>query len=105
MSNITGTIRGRSTVQEATTPTIYNVDVVLANTEVSQLLSDNTKSFLIRVRGVSSLKLAFESGESGTNFITVAAGACYLADGLNYTGNIYFQTTKPSQVVEILEWI
>lgn len=105
MSNITGTVRARATIEQATAPTIYNVTVVSANTEISHTLSDNTKSFLIRVRGHSTLKLAFNSGESGTNYFTVAAGSNYLAEGLNFSGNIYFQTNKASQIVEILEWV
>lgn len=104
MSNVTGTIRGRATVQEAQSPTVYNISVPLANTEVSQALSDNTKSFTIRVRGISSLKLAFVATESSTNYITVAAGSSYTAEGLNFTGSLYFQTNKASQTVEIVEW-
>lgn len=60
---------------------------------------------MIRVRGVSSLKLAYVSGQSGSNYITVSPGAVYTAEGLNFTGTLYFQTTKPSQTVEILEWV
>lgn len=105
MSNVTGTVRARATLLEAVTPTIYNVSVLLANTEVSQTLTNNTKSFLIRVRGASNLKLAFILGDSGINYITVPAGANYYADGLNFSGTLYFQTTKASQIVEILEWV
>lgn len=106
MSNVTGTIRGRATVQEAVSPTVYNVSISIANTETILVLSDNTKSFLIRVRGnTSTLKLAFNPTESATNFITVEAGANYVAEGVNFSGTLYFQTTKPSQIVEILEWV
>lgn len=105
MSNVTGTIRGRATVQESTGATVYNVTVSLANTEQSITLSNNTKSFLIKVRGNSSLKLAFNSGESSTNYITISPGANYYAEGLNFSGDLFFQTTKPSQVIEILEWV
>lgn len=101
MSNVTTTIRG-SIVR--TEPTIYNVSVPLANTEVSQTLSDNTKSFTIRVRGTCTLKFAFDSGQSGTNYITIYPGSSYSIEGLNFSGTLYFQTNKPSQVVEILEW-
>jgi hypothetical protein len=105
VSNITGTIRGRATVQEAGSVTVYNVSVTLANTEFSQDLTEGTKAFTIRVRGGSSLKLAFEAGQSGTNYVTIPPGANYTAEGLNFSGTLYFQTPKPSQTVEIVEWV
>lgn len=105
MSNVTGIIRGRLTVQEASTPKVYNVTVALANTEVSQMLSIGTKAFTIKVRGVAALKLAFVSGESSTNYFSVSAGTSYSMEGLNFSGILYFQTNKASQVVEILEWV
>jgi hypothetical protein len=80
------------------------VDVVSADTEVSQALSDGTRSFLIKVRGACLLKLAFVLGESDTNYITLPPGTSYHAEGLNFTGTLYFQTSKDNQVVEILEW-
>lgn len=107
MSNVTSTFRGASSgsaLTGATTPLIYNVSVPTADTEVSQLLSSNTKQFTIKVRGNSTLRLAFASGESDTNYITVTSGASYTADALNFSGTLYFQTNKASQIVEILEW-
>lgn len=102
MSNVTSTFR--SSASQATTPTIYNVAVPLANTEVSQALSTGTKSFTIRVRGHARLQLAFASGNSGTDFLTIPSGANLTQENLNFDGTIYFQTSKASQVVEILEW-
>jgi hypothetical protein len=92
--------------EAATSPTIYNVPVNIANMEVSQLLPPNTQRFLIKVRdSAAQLQLAFESGESGTNYISVARGAVYEEEGLFVTGLIlYFQTNNPSQIVEILAW-
>lgn len=104
MSNITGTIRGRATIEAGSTPVIYNVSVPLANTEVSQVLSSGTKSFTIRVRGTAKLQLAFTSGQSGVTYLTVRPGVSYTQEGLDYNGALYFQTDKPSQIVEIVEW-
>lgn len=105
MSTITGTFRGKAVVEAGATPTIYNVSVPLANTEVSQALSASVKRFTIRVRGESRLKLAFVSGQSGTNYITIPPGCTYTEDEINFTGTLYFQTVKASQIVEILEWV
>ena len=104
MSVVTGTIRGRATVVESQTPKIYNVSIPTANTEVSQLLSSDVKQFTIKVRGSARLQLAFNSGESGTTFITVPTNANYTASALNFSGTLYFQTNKDTQIVEILEW-
>lgn len=105
MSNITGTIRGRATVEASTSPTVYNVSVPLANTEISQVLSSGTKQFTIRVRGTAKLQLSFTSGQSGITFITVFPGGSYSVSDLNFDGVLYFQTNKVSQIVEILEWV
>ena len=89
----------------STTPKIYNVSVPLANTEVSQALTASTKYFMIKARGSSKLQFAFISTESSTNFITVPAGSSYSESGLSLTGKtIYFQTSKASETVEIMEW-
>jgi hypothetical protein len=104
MSNITGTIRGRATLESATTPTVYNVAVTLANTEVSQVLSPSTKQFTIKVRGTAKLQLAFESGQSGVTYLTVRPGNTYTSEGLDYNGALFFQTDQAAQIVEIVEW-
>ncbi len=104
MSTITGTFRGRATIEAGITPVIYNVSAALASTEYSQVLSISTKKLLIRVRGAAKLQVAFVAGQSGTNFFTIPAGCSYTLDGLNFSGTLYFQTNKPAQVIEILEW-
>lgn len=105
MSIVTGTIRGRATVEASSVPKVYNVPVTLANTEYSQALSTGTKAFTIKLRDIGAkLQIAFVSTESGTTYVTIPSGAGYTADGLDFGGTIYFQSNKPSQVVEILEW-
>lgn len=88
----------------STSPKIYNKAITLAATEESQVLTNGTKRFTIRVRGYSSLKLAFVSGESGTNYITIPRGCSMTSDWLDVSDTLYFQTDKANQVVEILEW-
>ena len=96
----------RASITQADSPTIFNKSAPTANTEVSQLLSNNTKKFIIKVRsGNAKLQLAFVSTESSTNFITVPAGAVYEDDGLDFSGTVYFQTNKASQTVEIRCWV
>lgn len=101
---VTTTFRGTSSLTNPETPKIYNVSVPLANTEVSQALSVDTKKFMIRARGSTKMKLAFISGQSGTNYITIPAGCTFSEDSINFNGTLYFQCNDASQTVEILEW-
>src|SRR5258706_561978 len=105
MSNITATFRGKAVVEAATTPTIYNISVVLANTEYSQALNPSVKFFTIRTRGIARLQIAFDPGDSGTNYLTIPAGAALTQDSLNFSGTLYLQANQPGQVVEVLEWV
>jgi hypothetical protein len=104
MSNITGVFRGRATLEAGFTPTIHNVSVPLANTEVSQALGPSAVKFTIKVRGNATMRVAFNSGDTATTYLTVPAGAVYSEDLISFSGSIYFQTNKASQIVEIVEW-
>lgn len=87
------------------TPTIYNLSVPLANTEVSQALPTNFKKLLVRCRGNARTQFSFTSGQSGTNYITIPMGSSYSADGLMVaSGTIYLQTSQASQTIEIIAW-
>lgn len=106
MANLGATFRGKAEVITAGTPTIYNVSVPFASTEVSQVLSSLTKMFTIRVRDSGSkLQLAFVTTDSGTKFITIPRGNSYTVENLNFSGTLFFQTSVPDQIVEILEWV
>lgn len=87
-------------------PTIANVSVLTASTEYSYALPANTRLFSVKVRGNSKLQLAFTSGQSGTNFITVEMGNRYVQNDVILTSGLtlYFQTSVAAQTVEILSW-
>lgn len=96
---------GQTTVQPGQNPIIYNVVTPgIANIETSQALTSGTKRFTIRVRGISQMKLAYISGQSGTTFISIPKGTSYTQEGLNFTGTLFFQVDKISQTIEIIEW-
>lgn len=91
-----------------TTPTIENFDASLANNEYSYTLPANSKKFCIRARGFEArVQLAYESGESDTNYFTVQRGCSYIENSVIIESGltIYFQVDKPNTVVEILSWI
>ena len=92
----------------AGTPEIYNVTSPgTADTEFSQALTEGTKKIMIRAResGVR-IKMAFTSGQSGTNYITIPSNATFTENELTLGSGftLYMQTNKASEVVEILEW-
>lgn len=95
----------RSTVGEpSVSPLIYSLSVLLADTEYVQALTPSTKQLKIRSRDGSVLRLAFASGETATNYITIAQGACYTSEGLDFTGSLYLRSNKAGQTIEIEEW-
>lgn len=101
-------IKGRVATNIANWPStavIYNVTMTSANTEYSQALPPNTRKFLIKCRTSFAIKLAFKSGESGTNYLTVPAGMTYWEDQINYaTVTLYFQCATAGKVAEIVAW-
>jgi len=104
MSNVTSTSRPRATLTAGSNPVIYNVSCASANTEYSQVLNSGVKKFIVRVRGLAIMRIAFDSGETNVEWLTVPTGCSYCDDGLSFNGVLYFQTNKASQIVEILEW-
>lgn len=81
---------------------ISNVSAT-ATIETSLALTGTTKGLVIRSRNRGTLKLAFNSGESGTTYLTINKGCVYSADGIEWNGTtIYFQSDV-NDVVEIQE--
>lgn len=87
-------------------PTIYNVAMTTAGTEYSQVLPEKTKKVLIKLRSnAASLKLAYVSTESGTNYMTIGTGSSkYLEGAWLQDLTLYFQSPTASQTAEIEVW-
>lgn len=105
-TRIDGEIDVTADIESSTTPAIYNVSAPVAGTEYSQVLTDGTKKIFVSSRDrKATVQFSFVSSTTGTNYITIPAGASYNEEGLNLTGvTIYFQTDKASQTIEIKEW-
>jgi len=92
--------------QAKMTPTVVNVSMPLANTEYGYNLPNNTKGFHLKLRSQNALlKLAFTSGESGTNYLTIPQNDRF--DSFEYNMDldnktIYFQSPKADQTAEII---
>lgn len=94
-------------LHSAANPTIANVSIPSASTEVSYTLPNNTKKFYIKLREADAdMKLAFSAGTSGTTYVTVHRGTWYSEEALNVSSVIlYFQATAGSQTAEIVSWV
>lgn len=87
-------------------PTIANETMTSANTEYSYDIPAGTKRFEIKLRTLNALlKLAFISGESGTNYITIPYGSSYMENDVKAGPlTLYFQSPSSSQTAEIKSW-
>ena len=101
---ITGTVALTGNVSNIT-KTIFNISITSSNTEFSQALPASTKGYEIQIRsGVHTLKLTHVSGESGTKFVTIPAGATHSDDHFYTSDTIYFQSTTSGGVVELITY-
>lgn len=85
-------------------PTIYNVNIISADTEQSQALPANTKGFLIRSRNRGKLRLAYETGGTSTTYLTIPTGTSFEDNQFYSSVTLYFQSTKPGDVIEIVAY-
>jgi hypothetical protein len=92
--------------QTVGSPTIANITVPLASTEVSYALPTGSTRFRIRTRNSAKLQLAYVSGDSGTQFETIRPGVVLEEQGLDSTiaFTLYFQTPAAGTIVEIISW-
>lgn len=85
-------------------PLITNFSVAAANTEEEHQLTVGTRHLTLRSRNGSQIKLAFSSGGTSTDYLTIKPGAVYSEQNIDYSGKIFFQTSLSSETIEILEW-
>lgn len=86
-------------------PTISNVTLTTANTEYSYTVPEYTFKLQIKARSTTAaIKVAYVSGESGTNYFTIPAGQTYWEDNITVAFTIYMQSTTAGTVAEVLTW-
>jgi hypothetical protein len=84
-------------------PTIVNIPVLSANTELQYIFPQNSRKFIMKVReGDSCLKVSYESGG---DYITINSGAGIGEENVDISNmSLYFQVTKAPRTVEIYSW-
>lgn len=90
----------------ANLPSIQNILIPLADTEVIIALPNSTRIFQFKARAANTtIKFAFIADQSDSTFITLLPGCVYEENNLDLSGvNIYLQTDKPGQMIEVLSW-
>jgi hypothetical protein len=88
-------------------PVVENISLTLANTEYTVAIPAEAKRFRFQARGQTTLKFSEVSGASGTTYYTVHPFNSYGVDSIKGTGiiNLYVQSTKANQVLELEYWV
>jgi hypothetical protein len=98
-------ISGGSTTYPA--PFIANISAPISGIEYLQTFPATVKRFMVRTRGASAFKIAYVPGDTASgNHINIRSG-CYYAEqsvSTNLAINIYIQTTKNNEIIEVLYW-
>lgn len=90
-----------------TSPGVLNVTLLLAATEYTLTIPIGVKHFSLQARGATTLQISEIPGNSGSVFFTVRPYGFYNVDSLTGSGiiNLYVQSTKPNQIIEIAYWV
>lgn len=84
--------------------TIYNVTTTLADTEYSQSLPSDTKGFLLRSRNLATTKIAYASGGTGSDYLTVLPGNVYEDKYFYSSQTLYFRSSVAGAIIEIVAY-
>ena len=84
---------------------ILNKSLPVATTEYSQLIPAGTRQFTISSRLMGTLRIALNSGETTTKYLTIPAGASKTFKDLAVRGlTLYVQSDTGSDVMEVECW-
>jgi hypothetical protein len=92
---------------DPTTPVTYNVEIVAADTEYSQLLPSGCRSVAFRCREHQGIRFAWETGKVATPtapYQTLKAGAEYWKDNIQASVTLYVAAGADGVTVEIEAW-
>lgn len=94
-------------VRRADTPIEYNVTMIAADTEYSQVLPVETKGFMIHTRDESLFRFSFTTGRVAgpvAPWTTVLAGKTLQISGLKLDAamTVYFGSPDAGKIIEII---
>lgn len=102
--NNDGSINVVDATSSVKTPDVQNITLAAAATEYSFTIVEGTKRFHIKNRNTGVLLISYSSN-NGSNYFSLHAGSVYSEDvSLEDDLTVYIQSTKGSQVVEVITW-
>lgn len=104
--NADGSINTVSAAVSAKNPFIENFTATLSGTEYSFSFPAGTKRFALKPRTPCRMQLAFNTGETNSQYISILPGKFYEEISVNIdTGlDVFFEVSKPGIVIEIVYW-
>jgi hypothetical protein len=94
---------GQLNIAEITSYSVANVSVPTSNTEVEIVIPDTAVYVWIYNRTEGLTRMAFSSGQSGTNYVSLVPGSYQeLRKKAGTAMSIYVQCPKNTQTIELL---
>lgn len=84
------------------TPEIKNVPLPTMDTEVEINLTADHKGFVLRSRKVARLRLAFVSGGTSIEWVTIPLGGYYVENKKIIGNKIFVQSNKDNTTLEVV---
>lgn len=95
-------------IDRTAAPNLYNVTLIVADTEYSQVLPANTKVLSFQCRTSFDLRFAFVTGKVATPtapYMSLKADGTYFCDTVDLAaGTLYLASSQAGVVVEIEAW-
>lgn len=89
-----------------TTPVITNESLLVSGTEYAVVIPAGSVKFRIYSRKHGKLQYSYTSGQSGLAYLTIESGNSHTEEGITSSASltIYIQSSKASDILEVLTW-
>lgn len=92
-------------IRSANRPKLFCLSIPEANTEYEYTMYPGVKRFTLKAREKVMLKIAFELGESNTNYLSLFPGDIWNEEEVYGDVTLFIQSPIANSTVEILQWI
>lgn len=86
-------------------PVITNTPVPILNTEIEIKIPDNCKSFILRARKSSRLRMSYTAGGTNTEWITIPRGGYWIEEKRLEQKKVYIQSSINDNLIEVVAYI
>jgi hypothetical protein len=88
----------------AYTPVIQNVAIPLKDVEIEIILPVSQKSFILKARKVSRLRLAFIVGGTSVEWVTIPRGGYWIEEKKLQDNKLYIQSSIDDNEIEVVTY-